>query len=309
MSLIDAEIEVEVPLRATYDQWTQFEEFPAFMQGVDEVRQLDDTHLHWVANIAGVRREWNARITEQIPDRVVAWTSAGGTPNDGLVTFEAAGAHRTRVTLRLDLEPDGELGTTGDALGVVRSRVRGDLRRFKEYIEARRMPSGERRGGPADDEVPVGSPGRAGVADDLEGLLGAPPVVLVFLEPVVTLTSRSVRELLGDHLVELGRSRIRVVGVARVEPTEALAASDGEVQVLADPGGGLAGRLGVTYRLGRPVTVLIGSDGTPEATWVDRSGHGLVDEIDERLASRPARADDAAALGATLPQATAPSRW
>ena len=107
MSVIDEEIEVDAPLRETYDQWTQFEEFPVFMEGVEEVRQLDDTRLHWVASIAGVRREWDARITQQIPDQLIAWTSMEGTRNDGLVTFDAVGAHRTHITLRLDLEPDG----------------------------------------------------------------------------------------------------------------------------------------------------------------------------------------------------------
>ena len=116
MSVIDEEIEVDAPLRETYDQWTQFEEFPVFMEGVEEVRQLDDTRLHWVASIAGVRREWDARITQQIPDQLIAWTSMEGTRNDGLVTFDAVGAHRTHITLRLDLEPDGAIESIGDAL-------------------------------------------------------------------------------------------------------------------------------------------------------------------------------------------------
>ena len=97
-------IDVDVPVRTAYDQWTQFEEFPAFMQAVDEVRQLDDTHLHWVATIAGVRREWDARITEQIPDQMVAWTSTGGTRNDGLVTFDAAPGLGVAITAGFEFD-------------------------------------------------------------------------------------------------------------------------------------------------------------------------------------------------------------
>ena len=312
MSVIDAEIEVDVPLRATYDQWTQFEEFPAFMQGVEEVRQLDDTRLHWVASIAGVRREWDARITEQIPDQMVAWTSTEGTRNDGLVTFEAEGAHRTRVTLRLDLEPEGALETVGEALGLVRARAKGDLQRFKAFIEERRLPSGAWRGEVAAGEVvaddgdavaadlgdvlpesqgppiaPLGEqPASTGGKVDLDRVLGTIPVVLVFTEPLVSASSRAVLGALGEHLAEFGRERVQVLGVARVDVDEAMSGTDGiagNLRVLADPDGELAARFDVEYRTDRPVTVLIGADGRHEATWVDRPTNELADDISRRL--------------------------
>lgn len=305
MSMIEEQIEVEVPLRAVYDQWTQFEEFPEFMQGVDQVRQLDDTHLHWIATIAGVRREWDARITEQIPDQMVAWTSTGGTRNDGLVTFDALGANRTKVTLRLDLEPDGPLETVGDALGLVGTRARSDLQRFKEFLEDRRLPTGAWRGevaegavvdGPivegahVDDPQDVGEvPASTGGVVDLDRLMGRIPIVLVFVEPLSSPSGRTVLASLGEHLVEFGRERVQLLMVARVEQSEAMAATDqveGNVRVLADPGGRLAERFGVQYRLDRPVTVLIDADGRHEATWVDRPGAQLADRLGRRLDDR-----------------------
>ena len=139
-------IEVDVPVRVAYDQWTQFEEFPTFMEGVESIHQLDDTHLHWVAEIAGVRREWDAEITEQEPDMRVAWRSTSGTENAGVVTFHRLDDEHTRVVLQLDVEPDGALEHAGDALGLVRRRAVGDLERFKEMIEARGTASGGWRG-------------------------------------------------------------------------------------------------------------------------------------------------------------------
>jgi peroxiredoxin len=297
MSMIEEQIEVEVPLRATYDQWTQFEEFPAFMQGVEEVRQLDDTHLHWVATIAGIQREWDARITEQIPDQMVAWTSTEGTRNDGLVTFDALGAHRTRVTLRLDLEPEGALETVGEALGLVRTRARGDLQRFKEFLEQRRLPTGAWRGEVAegrvvDDPTPGDGPtlgevrASTGGVVDLERVLGRIPVVLVFVEPLSSPSGRTVLESLGEHLVEFGRERVQLLMVARVEQAEAIAATEqieGNVRVLADPGGRLAAQFDVQYRIDRPVTVLIDAEGHHRETWVDRPGPELAALLGRRL--------------------------
>src|SRR3954463_11405400 len=106
MTTIDQSIEVDVPVSQAYNQWTQFEEFPRFMEGVEEVRQLDDTHLHWVAEIAGARREWDAEITEQRPDERVAWRSLSGTTNAGVVTFHRLDEGRPKVMLQLDVEPD-----------------------------------------------------------------------------------------------------------------------------------------------------------------------------------------------------------
>src|SRR5215210_1814149 len=107
MSNIQESVDVEVPVRTAYDQWTQFEEFPTFMEGVEAVTQLDDTHLHWVADIAGVRREWDAEITEQHPDERVAWRASNGTENAGVVTFHRLSDERTRVMLQLDVDPQG----------------------------------------------------------------------------------------------------------------------------------------------------------------------------------------------------------
>ena len=130
MASIEQSIEVEVPVRAAYNQWTQFEEFPRFMEGVDSVRQLDDKRLQWRATIAGKSKEWHAEITEQRPDERIAWTSRGGAHNAGVVTFHRLSDSRTKVMLQLDYDPEGIVETVGDAAGVVSMRVKGDLQRF-----------------------------------------------------------------------------------------------------------------------------------------------------------------------------------
>ena len=146
MSTIEESIDVDVPVQTAYNQWTQFEEFPMFMDGVKAVSQQDDTKLHWVAEIAGVEREWDASITEQHPDKRVAWTSTSGTKNAGVVTFHRLDEARTRIMLQLDVDPDTLVEKVGDALGFVRRRAAGDLQRFKEMIEARGASSGAWRG-------------------------------------------------------------------------------------------------------------------------------------------------------------------
>ena len=135
MSTIEESIDVNVPVRTAYDQWTRFEDFPQFMDGVESVTQLDDTNLHWVAEIAGVRREWDATISEQHPDERIAWTSTSGTKNAGVVTFHRLGDTSTRVMLQLDIDPEGFTETVGDKLGFVRRRAAGDLERYKELVE------------------------------------------------------------------------------------------------------------------------------------------------------------------------------
>ena len=146
MSRIVESTDVEVPVRVAYDQWTQFEEFPRFMEGVKSVRQLDDTTLEWDAEINGVARSWRAEISQQEPDTVVAWRSTSGAKNDGRVSFEPIDGARTRVTLELDVEPDDAIEKVGDALGFVQRQVEGDLRRFKDFIESRGAPTGGWRG-------------------------------------------------------------------------------------------------------------------------------------------------------------------
>jgi uncharacterized membrane protein len=146
MSTVQKAIDVKVPVRAAYDQWTQFEEFPRFMKGVTSVRQADDTHLHWKADVAGQEREWDAVITEQEPDQRIAWHSTAGARNAGVVTFHRIDDDTTRVTLQMDVEPEGVIESAGDALGVLDRRVQGDLERFKEFIEERGTPTGAWRG-------------------------------------------------------------------------------------------------------------------------------------------------------------------
>ena len=146
MSTIEKSIEVNVPVRTAYNQWTQFEEFPRFMEGVKEVNQLDDTHLHWKAAIAGQEKEWDAEITEQTPDQRIAWTSRGGVINGGVVTFHRLSDARSKVMLQLEYAPQGVAENVGDALGVVSLRVQGDLDRFKEFIETRGRETGAWRG-------------------------------------------------------------------------------------------------------------------------------------------------------------------
>jgi uncharacterized membrane protein len=146
MSIVEESIEVQVPVRTAYNQWTQFEEFPRFMEGVEQVQQLSDDTLKWVAEIGGKRREWTAEITEQEPDRRVAWTSREGARNAGVVTFHRLSDGESRVMLQLEYEPEGAVETAGDAAGLVKSRVKGDLERFKEFIESRGAETGAWRG-------------------------------------------------------------------------------------------------------------------------------------------------------------------
>jgi uncharacterized membrane protein len=146
MATIEKSIEVDVPVRIAYNQWTQFEAFPQFMEGVREVRQLDDKTLGWRAEIGGKDEEWVAEITEQVPDQRIAWRARSGTRNAGVVTFHRIADHRARIMLQLDYEPEGAVENIGDALGVVSRRVEGDLQRFKEFIESRGRETGAWRG-------------------------------------------------------------------------------------------------------------------------------------------------------------------
>ncbi len=139
-------VDVAVPVRTAYDQWTQFEEFPRFMQGVKEVRQLGDTMTHWVVEIGGVTREFDAKITEQLPDERVAWSSLTGPKQGGVVTFHRLDPDHTRVTAQIELDPEGLAEQVGDKTGLVGHRVKNDLERFREFIEARGSETGAWRG-------------------------------------------------------------------------------------------------------------------------------------------------------------------
>ena len=146
MAKIEKSIDINVPVRTAYNQWTQFEDFPRFMEGVKEVRQMDNKRLHWRAEVAGKDKEWDAEISEQTPDRRIAWHSTTGARNAGQVSFQPINDKSTRVTLLMDYEPEGVVEKAGDAMGVVSGRVEGDLERFKEFIESRGAESGAWRG-------------------------------------------------------------------------------------------------------------------------------------------------------------------
>lgn len=145
MATIEKSIEVGVPVSVAYDQWTQFEEFPQFMSGIVDVRQLDDSHVRWTAEVGGERRQWKAEIVEQEPDRVIAWRSVEGLPNSGRVEFEPIGAG-TRVRVEMEYDPDGVKESVGALFGVDSAQVEEDLERFRELVESREVPTGAWRG-------------------------------------------------------------------------------------------------------------------------------------------------------------------
>jgi uncharacterized membrane protein len=137
MSTVVESVDVAAPVRDVYNQWTQFEEFPRFMEGVNEIRQVSDTLTHWVVDIGGVRREFDAKITEQRPDERVAWTSVAGPKHAGVVTFHRLDESHSRVTAQMELEPEGMAENVADKAGILKMRVKGDLKRFREFMEDR----------------------------------------------------------------------------------------------------------------------------------------------------------------------------
>ena len=147
MATVEESVEVSAPVHAAYNQWTQFEGFPQFMEGVKEVRQLDDKRLHWKAEVGGKTEEWDAEITEQIPDQRIAWRSTSGAPNAGVVTFHPVSDNKTKVMLQLEAQPRSAGEKVGDAMGMLDRQVKSDLKRFKEFIESRAgEPTGTWRG-------------------------------------------------------------------------------------------------------------------------------------------------------------------
>lgn len=147
MSMVKESVDVDVPVHTAYNQWTQFAEFPNFMEGVEEVIQLDETHNHWTTKIAGVRREFDTEIVDQLPDERIAWRTIGGeTQQMGMVRFQSLDNTHTRVELVMDIEPSGVAETTAAMSGMIDRRVKGDMRRFKEYIEEHGDESGSWRG-------------------------------------------------------------------------------------------------------------------------------------------------------------------
>jgi len=151
VSTVEQSIDVSVPVRTAYNQWTQFTEFPQFMEGVEEIRQLDDRRTHWVTKVAGKTEEFDAEITEQHPDERVAWKSTSGPQQAGVVTFHRLDDKNTRVMLQLEVQPEGIVEQAGDKLGFVKRRAKGDMERFKDFIESRGTETGAWRG-----DVPSG---------------------------------------------------------------------------------------------------------------------------------------------------------
>ncbi len=145
MSKIEQSIELEVPVETAYNQWTQFEEFPRFMDGIEEVRQVDDAQLHWVADFGGKRHEWDAEITEQLPDERIAWKALDGKTNAGVVTFHHISPERSKVMVQMEWDEEGLLEKLGSAIGSDDRKVKADLERFKEMIEARGEETGAYR--------------------------------------------------------------------------------------------------------------------------------------------------------------------
>ena len=146
MAQVEESIEVNVPVTTAYNQWTQFEEFPSFMDAVESITQIDDTHLRWVAEMVGERREWEAEITEQRPDERIAWKATDGKQNAGVVTFHRLADDRTKVMVQIDWEPEGTVERIGAKVGADERQVKADLERFKDLIESRGRESGAWRG-------------------------------------------------------------------------------------------------------------------------------------------------------------------
>lgn len=157
MTAIVETVQVNVPLHTAYNQWTQFETFPHFMEGVESVEQIDDTRTHWKIDIGGIHREFDAIISHQEPDQYVTWESVNGPKHSGHVSFEAVGPTSTRVTAKIDIDPEGFVETVADKLGVLKGRTKGDLERFKTFIEAQQAETGAWRG-----EVHQGFPRNSG---------------------------------------------------------------------------------------------------------------------------------------------------
>ena len=157
MAEVTKSIVIDVPVHTAYNQWTQFEEFPKFMEGVQEVKQLDEKRLHWVAEIGGKEKQWDAEVTEQVPDQVIAWKATDGTENSGMVRFQSEGPDQTRIDLQLGYEPDNFLEKVGSAVGLAGHRVEADLERFKKFIEERGQETGAYR-----ESIGTGAAGGAG---------------------------------------------------------------------------------------------------------------------------------------------------
>lgn len=146
MASVHKSIDVNVPVRVAYNQWTQFEDFPSFMENIVEVRQIDDSHVHWHAEIGGKHKEWDTEIVEQVPDQRIAWRTTAGPENHGIVSFEPVGGDRTRVSVDIEYQPETTMEKVGDMLGMVSSNVEEDLENFRDFLESRGHETGAWRG-------------------------------------------------------------------------------------------------------------------------------------------------------------------
>ena len=169
MTAVEQSIELEVPVRVAFDQWTRFEDFPRFMEGVQEVQRIDDTHTHWRTSVAGKDEEFDAVLTDQTTDARIAWRSVDGPSHAGVVTFGPLGTDRSRIMLQMEVEPDGVVEKVGAALGVLGHRTKGDLERFKELVESRADAPGDFRPQVATDDGMSTTPPQRGLVDGGSG--------------------------------------------------------------------------------------------------------------------------------------------
>ena len=237
---VEKTVTVDVPVTTAYNQWTQFEEFPEFMGGVQQVEQLDDQRLHWVAEIAGVKREWYAKILEQRPDEKIAWAATEGATNAGAVYFSGAGTGQTLVRLELEYEPEGMVEKVGDALNIVERQAESDLEKFKSFIEGRHDATGAWRGdveGRAvgtpgvESATSQGDSGKAGIS----GKAAAAGVAAVAAGAAAVAASRKSS---GDDTETTPES----VDVVEVEEVDVVPVTDETYVVTDDDGDAASGR-------------------------------------------------------------------
>ena len=220
-----------MPISTAYNQWTQFEEFPHFMGGVKKVTQLDDKHLEWVAEIAGVKRQWNATILEQVPDQKVAWAATEGATNAGAVMFRSIGPSTTAVQLVLEYAPEGLVEKVGDSLNIVEKQAEGDLERFKAFIEDAGYASGAWRG-QIDEGATVGTPGveAAAASEGDSGKAGLSPKAVVAGAAAAAVGVAAASALKGD-----GSDETEQTSTAGTVPTTATEVVVEEPVVVIDP--------------------------------------------------------------------------
>ena len=290
MSDVTTSVDVHVPLRTAYNQWTQFESFPAFMRGVVAVRQLDDRHLHWVTEIAGTRREFDAEIVEQLPDQRIAWRSIDGdVRHSGKVTFELIGDGETRVSVDLEWEPESLVEKAGGAIGIDRLQIKADLERFRRFIEGRGTETGEWRG-----QVPEPSAADAEGPTPLAGTVS--PSAVEAVEPghrtpdvidILTAQHEQVKDLMARTADAEGDTKQQLF----TELVDLLKEHEkGEQRVLhpvtrsAVPGGGTTAnaRLGEEERADALIAeIKIMQPGSSEFdTWFDQLRHAVLDHAE-----------------------------